>query len=133
MSLHVEFATPQELRVQSREKGIDMAQKVQITLVDDLDGRPADETVSFALDGSAYEIDLSAANAERLREKLAKFVEAATPVKTSKARLQSKAKPPTSERRQSQEIREWARANGYEVSDRGRIGQAVWDAFDEVH
>jgi len=112
-----------------------MATLTQTYMIDDLDGSEGDDvsTVLFALDKKDYEIDLSAANAERLREKLAKFVDAATPVKTSKARLQSKAKPPTSERGKSQEIRDWARANGYEVSDRGRIGQAVWDAFDEVH
>jgi len=103
-------------------------------MIDDLDGSEDDvSTVLFALDKKDYAIDLSAANAERLREKLAKFVDAATPVKTSKARLPGKTKPHTSERGTSQEIREWARTNGYGVSDRGRISQAVWDAFDEVH
>jgi len=104
-------------------------------MIDDLDGSEGDDvsTVRFALDKKDYEIDLSAANADRLREKLSRFVEAATPVKINKARLQRKAKPPRSERGKSQEIRKWAKANGYEVSDRGRIGQAVWDAFDEVH
>ena len=87
----------------------------------------------FALDQKDYKIDLSAANAERLREHLAKFVNAATPVKSSRVRLPGRTKSPTSERNNSDEIREWARANGREVSDRGRIGKAVWDAFDEVH
>ena len=111
-----------------------MATVTRTYMIDDLDGSEDDvSTVLFALDKKDYAIDLSAANAERLREKLAKFVDTATPVKSSKARLPGKTKPHTSERGTSQEIREWARANGYGVSDRGRISQAVWDAFDEVH
>ena len=51
-----------------------MAQKVQVVLVDDIDGGSADETVSFSLDGAAYEIDLSAANAAALREAFAPYV-----------------------------------------------------------
>jgi len=111
-----------------------MATITRTYMTDDLDGSEEDvSTVQISLDKKDYQIDLSAANAERLRAKLAKFLDVATPVKSTKTPLPRKTKPPTAERGKSQEIRDWARANGYDVSDRGRISQAVWDAFDEVH
>src|SRR6201982_4246771 len=58
-----------------RQKGCFMAQKVQVLLVDDIDGSEATETVSFGLDGAAYEIDLSSGNAGKLRTELAQYVE----------------------------------------------------------
>lgn len=108
-----------------------MAQKVQVVLVDDLDGGDADETVTFALDGVAYEIDLNAKNAAALREALAPWVGHARRVggrtRSGGAR---RGGTPRSAGGKNSEIREWARANGYTVSERGRIPAEVKSAYD---
>ena len=115
-----------------------MATVTRTYLVDDLDGSAEDvENVLLALDGTSYEIDLSAANAEKLRSKLARFVDAATPVKGSaapaKRAAKAKAVPAPANRDQVQAIREWAKSAGYEVSSRGRISKAIKDAFEAAH
>ncbi|GAA4706912.1 Lsr2 family protein [Kocuria gwangalliensis] len=105
-----------------------MAQRVQIILEDDLEGGPADETVQFGVDCRQYEIDLSTANAEKLRETLRPFAAAGR-------RFQAKSTRPTGHRSSSggnpetAKIRAWAKESGYEVSDRGRIHQSVKDAY----
>ena len=103
-----------------------MAQKVSVTLVDDLDGTEAHETVTFGLDGSVYEIDLNKANAETLRESVHVWVSAARKVSTSGKR---KGKQATGTRA----VREWARANGYEVSNRGVVSAEVQAAYNAAH
>ncbi|MBV2361766.1 Lsr2 family protein [Streptomonospora sp. S1-112] len=103
-----------------------MAQKVQVLLVDDLDGGEAEETVSFGVDGSSYEIDLSAANASKLRDALAPYVEAArkAPAKSGgRANRRQQRSAPSRER--SAEIRAWAKAAGKQVNERGRIPAAI--------
>ncbi|MFB6927343.1 Lsr2 family protein [Streptomyces noursei] len=109
-----------------------MAQKVQVLLVDDLDGVEADETVTFALDGKSYEIDLSDANADKLRDSLADFVKAGR--KTGgrsagrgKARAASAGSPDTAK------IRAWAKENGYNVNDRGRVPADIREAFEKAN
>ena len=105
-----------------------MAQSVKIILEDDLEGGPADETVQFGLDGRQYEIDLSTANAEKLREALHPYAAAGR-------RAQSRFARPTTSRSSSggnpetAKIRAWAKENGHKVSDRGRIHQSVKDAY----
>ncbi|WP_182113032.1 MULTISPECIES: Lsr2 family protein [unclassified Actinotalea] len=109
-----------------------MAQKVQVVLVDDLDGGTAEETVSFALDGVSYEIDLSAANAAELRESFARWVGHGRRV-GGRSRGGARRASGGSGRAasgQSQEIREWARANGFTVNERGRIPAEVKAAYD---
>ncbi|AXB45646.1 histone-like nucleoid-structuring protein Lsr2 [Amycolatopsis albispora] len=111
-----------------------MAQKVLVSLVDDLDGSEAEETVEFGLDGVSYQIDLSADNAEELRDALAQYVEHARRAggrKRSGGRPAAKAvaRPATVDREQNQAIRAWARKNGYQVSDRGRIPSEVVEAY----
>ena len=112
-----------------------MAQKVDVRFVDDLDGSEASGTVSFALDGRAYEIDLSDDNAARLRDSLATFVAAARRTGPRRARSQrsSTSEAPVAPARPSREataaIRTWARENGHEVSERGRIPKAVVEAY----
>ncbi len=107
--------------------------------VDDLDGSEEDvSTIHFALDKKDYEIDLSAANAERLREKLAKFLDVASPVKapktkTSTAKHRTKSAPAPSGRDQSQAIRDWARSQNIEVSSRGRIKSDIVAQFNAAH
>lgn len=118
-----------------------MAQKVNVVLVDDLDGSEAEESVSFALDGVSYEIDLSAKNAEKLRNTLATYINAARRVGGRAVRGRGRpqaaksaassggrggAKAPTSE------IRAWAKKEGYEVSDRGRIPADVIEAYNKA-
>ena len=93
-----------------------LAQKVQVTLVDDLDGGPAEESVYFSIDGINYEIDLSAKNAQSLREALARFVEAGRRVSSQRRAGRTRAGGPN-----PAAIREWARSQGIAVSERGRI------------
>src|SRR5437763_10270180 len=114
-----------------------MAQKVLVQLVDDLDGSTAEQTVEFALDGVQYQIDLSEDNAGALRDALAPFVSAARRAggrKRSAAPRAAAGRPsPTSDRERNQAIREWARAQGMNVSERGRIPADVVEAYDKAH
>lgn len=112
-----------------------MATVARTYLVDDLDGSEGDvSTVSFSLDTTNYEIDLSASNQDRLRDKLARFVQAAAPVRRQRGRTARTAvRPAAVGREQTLAVREWARKNGYTVSDRGRISAVIQDAFDEAH
>lgn len=94
-----------------------MAQKIQTVLVDDLNGEPAAETVQIGLNGRHYEIDLTKEHAHQLRAELKSYVRHARPV--------APAKPAP----EAAQIRAWARQNGYEVSDRGRIHRDVIEAY----
>ncbi|MDQ0378761.1 histone-like nucleoid-structuring protein Lsr2 [Amycolatopsis thermophila] len=113
-----------------------MAQKVLVSLIDDIDGSEADETVEFGLDGISYQIDLSAENAEELRDALAQYVEHArraggrkrgTPGRAPAGKVAGRSA--SVDREQNQAIRAWARKNGYQVSDRGRIPSEVVEAY----
>lgn len=109
-----------------------MAQKVNIILVDDLDGGSADENVRFGLDGVSYEIDLSSANAAELRSSLERFVAAAR--KTSGGRATRAGKTATVGRgNDSAQIRQWARENGYTVNSRGRIQAEIQEAYQKAN
>ena len=111
-----------------------MAQKVETWLVDDLDGSEAAETVRFGLEGRQYEIDLSQHNAARLREGLADFVASARRggggPRTSRSLNAGSSRASTASREHGAAVREWARANGLQVSDRGRISAEVLKAYD---
>ena len=109
-----------------------MAQKVQIILEDDLDGGEASETVSFGLDGTNYEIDLNEENATALREAFAAYVGHARKV-TGARRGAKKSTGAAAGGPPAEEVREWARENGYEVPDRGRIPADVREAFDAAN
>ena len=107
-----------------------MAREVQIFLKDDIDGSVADRTVTFALDGVEYEIDLSEAN-------ITKLVQALEPWTTSARRVRKSSKR-NSQRRSNDgpstnDVRNWARAQGHEVSDRGRIPTAIMAAYEAAH
>lgn len=118
-----------------------MARKVQVLIVDDLDGGDADETVTFAIDGTAYEIDLSSDNAGALRNGFARYTAAgrrlgrASIAATRTAAGTATVKPPraSTSRDQNQAIREWAKANGLEVSDRGRIPAEIVEKYTAAH
>jgi hypothetical protein len=115
-----------------------MAQKVLVEMVDDLDGGVAAQTVPFGLDGVEYEIDLSDENANDLRDALARFISHARRTGGRRVRLAvgesaTGSKAPTAEERQlNREIREWARENGFAVSDRGRLPGEVESAYQEA-
>jgi len=115
-----------------------MAQKVIVEMVDDLDGTASEgiSTVSFSLDGADYEIDLNNANAESLRETLAEFIAAARRtggrVRRNAGSTKVARSRPAASREQTRAIREWARENGFELADRGRIPANVIEAFDEA-
>lgn len=117
-----------------------MAQKVQVLLVDDLDGGEATETVSFALDGTTYEIDLNDAHAAELRDAFAPWVGAARRAggrSSAPAQRRSSGRGARSggngDRDRVQEIRAWARENGHKVSERGRLSSAVVEAYEAAH
>lgn len=111
-----------------------MAQKVQVLLVDDLDGGEAEETVKFGIDGTNYEIDLSDSNAHALRDALAQYVGVARKMGRAStvrgvAPRNRGASSATSDREQNRAIREWAKRKGLEISDRGRISQEIVDRY----
>ena len=110
-----------------------MAQRVNIVLEDDLDGSEADETVTFALDGVSYEIDLNAKNAAALRDSLAQYVGHARRSAGRRAAGRPAASGRGSGKRDLADVREWARSNGHQVSDRGRISAEVQAAYDKAH
>jgi Lsr2 len=98
-----------------------MAQKVQTVFIDDLDGTEADGTVRFGLDGSEYEIDLNAEHAQQLREALARYVDAARRVSGNARRPARTGRRPQPGGPNTTEVREWAKAQGIDVKDRGRV------------
>lgn len=115
-----------------------MAQRVQVELVDDLNGEEAQETVRFGIDGTDYEIDLTADNAEKLRSTLSEYVDKGRKAKTGRrgqGGQNSSSSPSTSgsKREETQKIRQWAKDNGHNPSSRGRITQAIVDAYNEAH
>lgn len=109
-----------------------MAQKVTVLLVDDLDGGQADETVSFSLDGVSYEIDLSTKNAATFREGLAQYVGTARRV-GGRVSARGAGRRRTGGDNRTAQIREWARANGHKVSERGRIPASIVEAYEKAH
>jgi hypothetical protein len=111
-----------------------MAQKTVVTVLCDLphDSEVAGtESISFAVDGNAYQIDLCAPHSAEFGKKVGPFAEHARRV-LSGSRSRRKAKPGTA-RRRGADIREWARTRGHEVSDRGRIPDSVIEAYDAAH
>jgi hypothetical protein len=111
-----------------------MAQKHIVQLIDDLDGGEAAETVSFSLDGSHYEIDLTKKNAAKLRETLALYVASARRAGRAPARGQAagarRGRPARTDREQTQAIREWARKNGHKIGEKGRIPAHIVEAYN---
>ena len=107
-----------------------MAQVTRVRLVDDLDGTEADESISFAFDGVALEIDLSNDNAEKLRGIFAPYIAAARRGDGQRARRPQRIRmASTAPREDTRPIREWAAANGFTVSARGRLSAEVMEAY----
>ena len=120
-----------------------MASKTLIELIDDLDGSPATQTVTFATDGVTYEIDLNDANAAQLREDINRWTQhgrrvggrraRTTTTTTTTSSSSSDTATTSSRKRDLGAVREWANANGHKVSDRGRVPQPILDAYDAAH
>jgi hypothetical protein len=119
-----------------------MAQKVQVMLVCDLheDEVEGSETIAFALDGSAYEIDVCEQHGGELRDAFAPYVGAARragrPAATAAPRRSGRGSSRSSggnDRERVQAIREWARANGHKVSERGRLSSSLVEAYEKAH
>jgi hypothetical protein len=114
-----------------------MAQRTVIELVDDLDGKALKagegETVTFGFDNVEYEIDVSKANADKLRKALSPYAQAARTVGRRSRRGGTRRGRAARDREQVGAIREWAKQNGYKVSERGRIPGEVQEAYDKSH
>lgn len=116
-----------------------MAERVTVELVDDLDGSVADETVHFTWEGKSLVVDLNKKNADKLRKALEPFVAAARPDGTVQAAAprrraasssSSGKRPDSSAGAATSVIRAWARENGIEVPDRGRLKPDVVQAWE---
>ncbi|MFD7711104.1 Lsr2 family protein [Streptomyces sp. NPDC059785] len=110
-----------------------MAQKVQVLLVDDLDGGEADETVTFALDGKTYEIDLTTSNADKLRGLLEPYVKGGRRTGGRASGGRGKARAASGSSQDTAQIRAWAKENGYEVNDRGRVPASIREAYEKAN
>ena len=99
-----------------------VAQKIQTLFIDDIDGSAAEGTVRFGLDGTEYEIDLNAGHAQDLRDALARYVGAARRVGGAARRpARSGGRGASANGLNTTEVREWAKAQGIDVKDRGRV------------
>lgn len=110
-----------------------VAQKYMVQITDDLDGTDLDaddvEEVRFGLDGRAYVIDLSKANAAGFRGALARYTDAARRDQVA-GRASTASKPTSGGRKDLDQVRQWANSNGHPVSSRGRVPAAVLEAYD---
>lgn len=117
-----------------------MAKQTIVSLLDDLDGKPADETVVFGLDGAEYEIDLTEKHAEELRKALAKYITKGrrrpavrrTPAGLIRQARQPFRGPNAPKTSNNREIRAWAQANGHQVADRGAIPLEIREAYEKA-
>ncbi len=111
-----------------------MARKVEVKLVDDIDGGVADETLKFSLDGTLYEIDLSSKHADKLRSSLEQYISKARTLGrggvAAAGRGRGTSTTARAGREQNQAIRDWAKGKGFDVSDRGRIPAVVFRQYE---
>lgn len=98
-----------------------MAQKIQTLFIDDIDGSEAEGTVRFALDGTDYEIDLNTKHADALRKALSRYIDAARRSSGAARRPARSGRRSAASGLNTTEVREWAKAQGIEVKDRGRV------------
>jgi hypothetical protein len=108
-----------------------MVTRMEVTLVDDLNGAEGAETVAFGLDGKEYEIDLIDKHYERLRKALKPFIDNGRLVRKDRPRsVASSLRKRTDD---LQRIRKWAAKNGYDVPARGRIPIEVHEKFNAAN
>jgi len=112
-----------------------MARQTIRRLIDDVDGGDADETIAFGIDGIQYEIDLSTTNADTLRNVFAEYIAAGSKVSRGGVAVGGRAARgrggagATADREQNKAIRDWAKKEGRDISDRGRISQEIIDEY----
>ena len=106
-----------------------MAQRTQVLYVDDIDGSEAEGTVRFGFDGTDYEIDLNKKHANELAKAIDPFIAAARKVPSSRRAVKSSR----GSRRELSDVRAWARAQGFKISDRGRIPADVLAKDQAAH
>lgn len=117
-----------------------MARKIVHQLIDDLDGTLIEvgsgETVLFSIDGTAYEIDLTEDNAAALRAAIEPYVSAGRSISSSRSSASASSSGPKRRRSGQQDysaVRSWAKENGFQVSERGRVPASVIDAYEAAH
>jgi len=108
-----------------------MARSVAVVVTDDLDGSTDAETVTFGLDGVTYEIDLSADNRARLERDVAPYIQAGRRI--SRSRNRSSQGRPAGPRIDRAAVRAWAKENGIQVSERGRISAQLMSEYEAAH
>lgn len=136
--MHSKYECARRLRTSQELKYlILMARRIVHQLVDDIDGTLLEvgegETVHFALNGVAYEIDLTNSHAEALRDALAPYIEAGRRAAGSTATRSSAPRRRSAATSETVEIREWAKKQGMKVSERGRIAADVLEAYHAAH
>ena len=117
-----------ETTARTTNEGPLLARKIHVQLIDDLSGEDAQETIRFSLDGTNYEIDLSADNAAELRGTLERYAAKGRRLRGPTGPRAGRA--PSMSRDETQKVRKWAAENGYNPSPRGRISQAIERAYD---
>ena len=105
-----------------------MAQRVTVEMTDDIDGTEAAETIAFRVDGAAYEIDLSKKNAAKMRQAFRRYIEHAR-----KAPGSRRSGRPRRDRHSSSAVRDWAKQQGIQISERGRIPASVVSQYEEAN
>ena len=110
-----------------------MAKQTTVTVTDDLDGSANAKEVTFSLDGQSWAIDLSAKNRSALEKALKPYIAKATKQGRSRPVAASRRSAVRAPRQDLAEVREWAKSNGHQVSDRGRISATVQTAYDAAH
>lgn len=106
--------------------------KIQVILLDDIDGSSAERTVQFAVDGASYEIDLSEANIAKFEKALAPFVEKATKV-GSRSGGRGRGRGTAAGKSKASEVRSWAKDQGIDVPDRGRVPNDIIEKYEAAH
>lgn len=110
-----------------------MARKVQVLLVDDIDDSAAARNITFSIEGDHYEIDLAQANIDRLHKALEPFIAAARKVKRPGRTRGSSSSRSGRRGVEPAVIRQWAKEQGMEVSERGRVSKEVLQAYEAAH
>lgn len=124
------------LAVASDILGVVMAKRQITQLIDDLDGTVLDDgvTINFSVNGHTYEIDLSPESAEAFHDVLAPYIKAGRPVAGNTSRTTTQGRSGgKSGRTDLAAVRAWAKDNGHDVSDRGRVSVSVLEAYDAAH
>lgn len=110
-----------------------MAKQTTVTVTDDLDGSANAKEVTFSLNGESWTIDLSAKNRNALEKALKPYIAKATKQGRRRSVPTSKRSSASGSRKDLAAVREWAKSNGHQVSDRGRISATVQQAYDAAH